>query len=50
MSRMDWAFLLLIAGVLCGDAIRAQVRDWRARRWAIKHGRTLTSKFGLPLV
>lgn len=39
--------LLLLGGVIAADTIWARWRDRRARRLAIKHGRTLTAKFAL---
>lgn len=34
--------------VLSADYGWASYRDWRERRIAVKHGRTLTQKFTLP--
>jgi hypothetical protein len=50
MSSIEWTVFLLIALVISGDVARTEFRDWRARRLAIRNGRTLTTKFGLPLV
>jgi hypothetical protein len=40
--------VLTIASVLAADCAFVAYRDWRARRLAAKHGRTLTAKFSLP--
>jgi hypothetical protein len=34
--------------VLSADCGWASYREWRVRRSAVKHGRTLTQKFTLP--
>ena len=47
MSNLEWA-ILLVGVVLTGDVGWTEFRDWRTRRLAMKHGRTLTTKFGLP--
>jgi hypothetical protein len=47
MSDLEWA-ILLVGVVLTGDVGWTEFRDWRARRLAMKRGRTLTTKFGLP--
>ena len=49
MSNFEW-FILLVAVVLATDSAWTMFRGWRARRLAIKRGRTLTAKFGLPWV
>ncbi len=41
---------LVIAIILSADLGWTAYRDWRAKRLAIKHGRTLTAKFCLPLL
>ena len=47
MSSVGWA-ILLVGLALSADVAWAEFRDWRARREAIRRGRTLTSKFGIP--
>lgn len=47
MSNLEWA-ILLVGLVLTGDVGWTEFREWRARRLAMKRGRTLTTKFGLP--
>ena len=47
MSNFEW-FILLVAVVLAADRGWTTFCGWRARRLAIKRGRTLTTKFGLP--
>ena len=40
--------VLAVASVLAADYAFVAYRGWRARRFAAKHGRTLTVKFSLP--
>ncbi len=47
MSSLGWA-ILLVGLALSADVAWAEFRDWRARQEAIRRGRTLTSKFGMP--
>lgn len=47
MVALVW-IILLIAMVLAADICWTEYRDWRARRQAVKNGRTLTEKFSLP--
>ena len=49
MSSLGWA-ILLVGLALSADVAWSEYREWRARRDAIKRGRTLTTKFGLPWV
>jgi hypothetical protein len=49
MSSLGWA-ILLVGLALSADVAWAEYREWRARREAMKRGRTLTTKFGLPWV
>lgn len=48
MSELDWAIVLGVCALLVGDAAWSGLRDWLARRHAIREGTTLTTKFGLP--
>jgi hypothetical protein len=48
MIYLDMTILFGIGVVFSADLGWTEFRDWRARRLAIKHGRTLTTKFGLP--
>jgi hypothetical protein len=46
MNDIGWA--ILITGVVLSlDVGWTEYRDWRARRAAVKRGRTLTTKYGL---
>jgi hypothetical protein len=46
---LEFSSILLILGMLIAvDMAWAAFRDHRARRLAIKRGRTLTAKYGLP--
>ena len=47
MSSLGWA-ILLVGLALSADVAWSEYREWRARRDAMRRGRTLTSKFGLP--
>ena len=49
MSGLGWA-ILAVGVALSADVAWAEYREWRARRNAMKHGRTLTTKFGVPWV
>jgi hypothetical protein len=49
MSSLGWA-ILLVGVALSADVAWAEYREWRARRQAMKRGRTLTTKFGVPWV
>jgi len=42
------AAVVIASLVLTADYAWASWRDWRRRRFALKHGRTLTQKFILP--
>jgi hypothetical protein len=42
------AAVIIASFVLTADYAWASYRDWRRRRLALKHGRTLTQKFFLP--
>jgi hypothetical protein len=46
MSSIGWAILLVGVG-LSADVAWTEYREWRARRDALKRGRTLTAKFTL---
>jgi hypothetical protein len=48
MWNFDWAIIVGVCLLLCGDAAWSGVRDWLARRHAVRAGTTLTTKFGLP--
>jgi hypothetical protein len=46
---LEFTSVILVLGVLiAADMGWAAFRDHRARRLAIKRGRTLTAKYGLP--
>ncbi len=47
MSSIGWAILLVGLG-LSADVAWAEYREWRMRRDAMRHGRTITAKFTLP--
>ena len=49
MSSLGWA-ILVVGVALSADVAWAEYREWRARRQAMKRGRTLTTKFGVPWV
>ena len=49
MSSLGWA-ILVVGLALSADVAWAEYREWRARRQAMKRGRTLTTKFGVPWV
>jgi hypothetical protein len=49
MSSLGWA-ILVVGLALSADVAWAEYREWRARREAMKRGRTLTTKFGVPWV
>ena len=46
MHALGWIFLLSVL-VLAGDLGWSSFRDWRERYLAMKHGRTLTTRFSL---
>jgi hypothetical protein len=52
VSGFGWTPVLVglaVVGVgVSADLAWSGFRDWRHKRSAIKHGRTLTTKFGLP--
>lgn len=48
MTDFDWAIVVGVCALLAGDAGWSELRDWLARRHAIRAGTTLTTKFGLP--
>jgi hypothetical protein len=46
MAGLAWT-IFLVGLVLAVDDGWTRYRDWRGRRLALKHGRTLTQKFTL---
>ncbi len=46
-SNLFWV-IALVGGALIGEAAWSEFRDFQARRQAMKHGRPLTTKYGLP--
>jgi hypothetical protein len=44
---MIWG-LALVAVLIAAEFARGELREWQARRRAIKRGRTLTAKYGIP--
>lgn len=46
MAGIAWT-IIVICLVLSADDAWGRYRDWRVRRLAVKHGRTLTQKFTL---
>jgi hypothetical protein len=40
--------IVVVGLVVAGEPARAALREWHARRRTIKHGRTLTAKYGIP--
>ncbi len=49
MSNLGWTIIVvcLVCVVASADYGWTSYRDWRARRRALKSGRTLTAKFAL---
>lgn len=44
-----WTMIIVgLAAAVAGEIGRAELREWNARRRAVKHGRTLTAKYGIP--
>ena len=41
-------FLVIVAVLLVAEFARTELREWAARRRAVKRGRTLTAKYGIP--
>jgi hypothetical protein len=46
MANLGWTIMVVVA-VASADYGWGAYRDWRVRRRAFKHGRTLTAKFVL---
>lgn len=44
---MVWT-LVFVALLIVGEFARLTLKEWNARRRAIKRGRTLTAKYGIP--
>ena len=44
---MAWG-LTAVVSLIVVELAWGALRDWNARRRAIKHGRTLTAKYGIP--
>lgn len=44
---MVWV-LVIIGLLIAAEFGRGELREWNARRRAIKRGRTLTAKYGIP--
>ncbi len=44
---MAWA-LVIVGLLVAAEFARAELREWYARRRAVKRGRTLTAKYGIP--
>ncbi|HZS81581.1 MAG TPA: hypothetical protein VFA50_01825 [Stellaceae bacterium] len=42
-----WA-VVIVGAFVAEETGRAALREWAARRKAIKRGRTLTAKYGIP--
>jgi hypothetical protein len=40
--------LVVVAVLIVAEFARAELREWAARRRAVKRGRTLTAKYGMP--
>ena len=40
--------IFVVGLIVAGEIGRVALREWHARRRAIKHGRTLTAKYGIP--
>jgi len=49
MSSLGWA-ILLVGAALASDVGWSEYREWRARREAVRRGRTITAKFTLRRV
>jgi hypothetical protein len=46
-DRIVWS-VIIVGLVVAGEIGRTGLREWNARRKAIKQGRTLTAKYGIP--
>jgi hypothetical protein len=44
---MIWGLVVVVA-LVASEFVRANLREWNARRRAVKRGRTLTAKYGIP--
>jgi hypothetical protein len=40
--------LLIVAVLIVAQFAWAELREWAARRRAVRRGRTLTAKYGIP--
>jgi hypothetical protein len=47
MAGLAWTIVTVLVVVLATDYGWSCYRDWRSRRRAVRHGRTLTQKFSL---
>jgi hypothetical protein len=41
-------FLAIVAVLIVAQFAWSELREWSARRQAVKRGRTLTAKYGIP--
>jgi hypothetical protein len=41
-------FLVIVAVLIVAQFAWSELREWSARRQAVKRGRTLTAKYGIP--
>jgi len=41
-------FLVIVAVLIVAQFAWSELREWLARRQAVKRGRTLTAKYGIP--
>ena len=46
-DRMAWT-LVVVALLIAAESAGLALKEWNARRRAIKRGRTLTAKYGIP--
>jgi hypothetical protein len=47
MEALGWTLVAVVGVVATADYGWTSYRRWRVRRYALKHGRTLTAKFAL---
>jgi hypothetical protein len=48
MSEAVFWAVVIVALVAGCEVLRAELREWSARRRTIREGRTLTAKYGIP--
>ena len=44
---MIWGLVVVVV-LVASEFVWANLREWNARRRAVKRGRTLTAKYGIP--